>query len=135
MRLEYVNAGHPAPMLLRADGRLERLEVGGLILGIDSKAQFEEGSIQLAVGDVLLFFTDGVTEAQGEGDELYGDDRIEALLRRERHRTSEEILAALVADVKQFEGPRGPSDDLTAMVLRVVASGFEAPSLPPGNQG
>ncbi len=120
LRMQYVNAGHPAPMVLRANGALARLDVGGLILGIDSTALFEEGQVDLAQGDVVMFFTDGVTEAQGEDDELYGDERIEALLRRDRDLPAEQILQKLVEEVKVFEGERGPSDDLTAMVMRVV---------------
>jgi phosphoserine phosphatase RsbU/P len=119
LRLDYVNAGHPAPMLLRATGGTERLEVGGLILGIDAAAIFQSGSVTLAPGDLLALFTDGVTEAQGAGEELFGDERIEATLRLNRERRSEEVLNALIAAVKEYEGERGPSDDLTAIVVKV----------------
>jgi serine phosphatase RsbU (regulator of sigma subunit) len=119
LRLDYVNAGHPAPMLLRATGGTERLEMGGLILGIDASAIFQSGSVTLAPGDLLALFTDGVTEAQGAGEELFGDERIEATLRLNRERRSEEVLNALIAAVKEYEGERGPSDDLTAIVVKV----------------
>src|SRR4029079_17592010 len=68
LQLEYVNAGHPAPMLLRADGTLERLERGGVIVGIDAGAVYEAGSATLERGDLLAMFTDGVTEARGSDD-------------------------------------------------------------------
>ena len=119
MRLEYVNAGHPAPMLLRAGGEVERLERGGVILGIDSEAKFEFGEVTLATGDLLAMFTDGVTEAQGSDDELFGDARIESVLHLNRERSAEGVLNALIEAVKGYEGARGPSDDLTAVVVKV----------------
>ncbi|MBI5836923.1 MAG: SpoIIE family protein phosphatase [Candidatus Eisenbacteria bacterium] len=119
LTLEYVNAGHPAPILLRGDGSVERLETGGFVLGVMGDAVYEEGRVALAPGDVLALYTDGVNEAQGEGEELYGDERAEAVLRRGKGGSAADILSSLVADVRAFEGARGPSDDLTAMVLRV----------------
>ncbi|HEX7078869.1 MAG TPA: SpoIIE family protein phosphatase [Candidatus Eisenbacteria bacterium] len=123
LRLEYVNAGHPAPMLLREDGALERLDRGGTILGIDADATFESGTATLRAGDLLAMFTDGVTEAQGEGEELFGDERIEAVLRRERPRPAADVLESLVREVKDYEGVRGQSDDLTAVLVQVFAPG------------
>ena len=119
LQLEYVNAGHPAPMLLRADGTLERLERGGVILGIDAGAVYEAGSATLERGDLLAMFTDGVTEARGSDDELFGDDRIESLLRNNRGLPAEDVLQRLVDAVKSYEGDRGPSDDVTAIVVNV----------------
>ena len=119
MRLEYVNAGHPAPMLVRAAGGVERLEMGGIILGIDAAAKFEAGTVTMAPGDLLAMFTDGVTEAQGADEELFGDARIESVLHLNRERTAEEVLNALIEAVKSYEGARGPSDDLTAIVVKM----------------
>lgn len=119
LRLEYVNAGHPAPMLLRAAGGVERLERGGIILGIDAGAAFESGTVTLAPGDLLAMFTDGVTEAQGSGEELFGDERIESVLHLNRDRGAEGVLDALIEAVKGYEGDRGPSDDLTAIIVKV----------------
>lgn len=118
-RLDYVNAGHPAPLLIRAGGGTERLSEGGTILGIDADAVYESGSTTLGAGDLLALFTDGVTEAQGEGGELFGEERIETLLRSERGRPAARVLEQLLAAVKAYEGDRGPSDDLTAVVLSV----------------
>jgi sigma-B regulation protein RsbU (phosphoserine phosphatase) len=120
LQLEYVNAGHPAPMLLRADGTLERLERGGVILGIDAGAVYEAGSATLERGDLLAMFTDGVTEARGSGDELFGDDRIESLLRKQIAGSQPRMcFKRLVDAVKSYEGDRGPSDDVTAIVVNV----------------
>lgn len=120
LRLEYVNAGHPAPILLRTDGSIARLDRGGTVLGIDAGAAYEPGSVALGPGDLLALFTDGVTEAQGEGDDLFGDERIVALLRGERGRPAEQVLNRLLLAVRAHEADRGPSDDLTAVILRVL---------------
>src|SRR5207249_11447151 len=82
LRLEYVNAGHPAPLLLRAGGTIEQLTAGGVILGVDEGAHFDSGVVDLAPGDVLALFTDGVTEAMNADDHLYGEERVAALVRR-----------------------------------------------------
>jgi serine phosphatase RsbU (regulator of sigma subunit) len=119
LHFDYVNAGHPAPMLLRAGGELERLERGGVILGIDAGAVYEAGSATLQPGDMLALFTDGVTEARGVDDELFGDERIESLLRESHRRSAEDVLRGLVDAVKRYEGDRGPSDDVTAIVVKV----------------
>lgn len=121
LRLDYVNAGHPAPILLRRAGGVERLEIGGILLGIDAGATFQSGALTLAPGDLLAMFTDGVTEAQGADGELFGDARIESVLRLAREGTAEEVLRALIAAVKEYEGARGPSDDLTAVVVKVYS--------------
>jgi serine phosphatase RsbU (regulator of sigma subunit) len=120
LRMEFVNAGHPAPLLLRADGRMERLEAGGVVLGIDARATYDTGTVTLAPGDLLAMYTDGVNEAQGEDDELYGDERVEVLMRRQRGAAAADVLSELVTEVRAYEGARGPSDDLTAMVIRVT---------------
>jgi serine phosphatase RsbU (regulator of sigma subunit) len=122
LRLDYVNAGHPAPLLLRADGSTARLEAGGTVLGIDADAAYESGSITLSTGDLLALFTDGVTEAQGGGGDLFGEDRIEALLRAEGAQPAAGMLDRLLAAVRAYEGERGQSDDLTAIILRVNAA-------------
>jgi serine phosphatase RsbU (regulator of sigma subunit) len=123
LHLEYVNAGHPAALLLHGDGRLDLLTVGGTILGIDPDTHFDAGSTQLAPGDMLALFTDGVTEAVGDENQLYGEERVESLLRRLQGRSAADVLEALVDDVRAFEGSHGASDDLTAMVLRVRDGG------------
>jgi serine phosphatase RsbU (regulator of sigma subunit) len=119
LRLEYVNAGHPAPMLLRRDGALLRLEAGGTILGIDAGASFDAGSVTLGPGDLLALYTDGVAEAVGAEGELFGDERIEAILRADRSLSAGDVLDRLLTAVRAYAGDQGPGDDLTAVVLKV----------------
>ncbi|MEM9999163.1 MAG: SpoIIE family protein phosphatase [Bacteroidota bacterium] len=124
-RFDYVNAGHNPPMLLRADGSLELLEEGGLILGVLADFTYTEGTATLAPGDVLALFTDGVTEAHGLDAagahtefEDYGEARLEAVLRAHQSASAGAILAALHADVRTYTDDAPLSDDLTALVLK-----------------
>ncbi|MEM9666767.1 MAG: GAF domain-containing SpoIIE family protein phosphatase, partial [Bacteroidota bacterium] len=120
-QFDYVNAGHNPPMLMRADGTLELLETGGLLLGVMAGMPYERGQVTLHPGDVLALFTDGVTEAMSPDEEEYGEDRLEHLLRRHRAASAEVLMDALRADIKIFTAdPETLSDDLTTIVFKLV---------------
>jgi serine phosphatase RsbU (regulator of sigma subunit) len=116
----FSNAGHNPPLLLRADGRAEWLTEGGLALGVLEDAQYEERPVPLGQGDVIVLYTDGVTEAMDAQEEQYGTARLESLARRLASGPAHDLLAAIVADVEQFTGERHLSDDLTLVVAKVV---------------
>jgi sigma-B regulation protein RsbU (phosphoserine phosphatase) len=119
-RFRYVNAGHNPPTLVRADGSLEHLDVGGLLLGV-MQLPYESGEVTLEPGDVLALFTDGVTEAMSPGGEEYGEERLEPLLAKHREGTAQQILDAVLADIARFtQDPPSLSDDLTMIVLKVA---------------
>lgn len=116
--IAYVNGGHNPPFLLRADGTLETLTVGGLLLGIFPEAVYETASISLKAGDVLTFYSDGVTEARNpEGDE-YGEERLEAFLRAHQELPPEKLVNALIGDVQKFTSAARLADDVTVVVIR-----------------
>ena len=115
--LRYCNAGHNPPMVFTADG-VARLEKGGLILGLFEHATFEEDTMQLKPGDLLVAFSDGVTEALSEAGEEYGEDRLLACVEAHRSRTPQELLDAIFASVREFSMGAVQSDDVTALVLR-----------------
>jgi sigma-B regulation protein RsbU (phosphoserine phosphatase) len=115
--LAYVNAGHNAPVLRRADGSLETLKAGGLPLGIDAAAAYESGRVTLGRGDVLLVYTDGVVEAQNLQTEEFGEARLDALMRGPRAANAGQTLASLMAAVDAFTGEAARYDDVTALVL------------------
>ena len=118
--LDYVNAGHNPPMLLRASGEMELLEAGGLLLGVFDSAEYERGSAELHPGDVLAIFTDGVTEAMSPDGEEFHEDRLEEILRDMQGKTAREILNAIRASIIAFTGSDTQlSDDLTLIVLKV----------------
>jgi sigma-B regulation protein RsbU (phosphoserine phosphatase) len=118
--LTYVNAGHNYPFLLREDGTIERLEAGGMILGVLKTATpYEEASLDLQSGDTLVLFTDGVSEAMNKDLVEYGESRLEVLLRTHRMQTPQEIVDAIHTDVRKHVGGAPQSDDITLMVIKV----------------
>ena len=95
-----------------------RLEKGGLILGLFEHATFEEDTIPMAAGDLLVAFSDGVTEAMSASGEEYGEERLMACVDANRQRSTREVLDAIFASVREFSVGAVQSDDVTALVLR-----------------
>ena len=116
-RLTYCNAGHNPPLILGAAG-VRRLEVGGPIVGLFEAAKFEEETVELSPGDVLLVFSDGVSEALSADGEEYGEERIITTVRRHPGAPPADLLQAIFADVRTFTKGAPQSDDITALVLR-----------------
>jgi phosphoserine phosphatase RsbU/P len=116
-RLTYCNAGHNPPLVVGSGG-VRRLEVGGPIVGLFEAAQFEEETVSLAPGDVLLVFSDGVSEALSVDGEEYGEARILSVAGRHPGATPSDVLQAMFADVRAFTKGAPQSDDITALVLR-----------------
>lgn len=116
--LRYVNAGHNPPYIVREDGSVDELTDGGLILGVMKGMVYDEGQATLAPGDVLAMFSDGVTEAMGDAQEEYGEDRLIAVLRATRNEPAAAVVARVQADVEAFTGPVAQRyDDFTLVVL------------------
>ena len=108
-------------MLLRRDGGLELLEEGGLLLGVMQDMPYKRGSVDLNPGDVLVSFTDGVTEAMSPEEEEFHEDRLEAILREHQDESAQHILNAVRAAIVDFTGSETQlSDDLTMIVMKVV---------------
>lgn len=117
-QLTYVNAGHNAPILRRANGSLETLETGGLPLGIELGAGYETASLELKAGDALILFTDGVVEAFNESGEEFGNDRWVGAIRNLPDWKAQETLQFLMKRVDEFVGATRQSDDITCLVFR-----------------
>jgi serine phosphatase RsbU (regulator of sigma subunit) len=117
-QLVYVNAGHNPPVLRRAGGTLEKLEVGGLPLGIDGQAVYETASLELQLGDALIFYTDGVIEAFDEKLQEFGNDRWLEAVRALPDWNAQESLQFLMKRVDEFVGATRQSDDITCLVFR-----------------
>lgn len=119
-RFNYANAGHPPPLLRRASGAVEALPGHcDIALGIAPAMQYTEEAIQLAPGETLLLYTDGVTEAFSRSGDAYGEDRLRAWFTRARpgQSTAAELVAGLVKDVEVFVDGAHASDDLTCLLL------------------
>jgi len=114
----YTNAGHNAPVLVSPSSAARRLEKGGMVLGLFEQAGFEQETIALSPGDVIVAFSDGVTEALNEAGEEYMDDRLLACIDRYKAKPPQDILAAVMADVRAFAGEAMPNDDVTIVMVR-----------------
>ncbi len=119
--LSYSNAGHPPALLSRSSKtRCKELDAEGLILGVKKEVFFEERSIQLQSGDLVLLYTDGITEAQNDTGELFGLARLCAILRSLHACRPAEIIDAVRSQVAQFTGTRTTVDDVTMVVMKVT---------------
>ncbi len=127
-RLRYVNAGHNAPYLLRAGWRstagsappeIEELSTGGTVVGMFPEMEYEEATVELCPGDVLLAFTDGVPEAHNPENEEFGEERLQQLLRKTAHLPANEISARLSDEMKDWIRDAEQYDDLTFIVMKV----------------
>ena len=116
--LAYVNAGHNFPVVRRANGGTERLESGGLPLGISPDASFPSSTVALEAGDTLVLFTDGVVEAFNAAGEEFTDGRWLNVIRSLPNLSAEDSLRYLMKSVEEFAGATRQSDDITCLVLR-----------------
>ena len=114
----YINAGHNNPVLRRASGPVERLDVGGLPFGIMPEAKYESATVMLAPGDWLVVFTDGLVEAENARQEEYGEPRMLATIEAGKTSTPAEMLKRLMAEVDLFVGNTPQHDDVTCMLIR-----------------
>jgi sigma-B regulation protein RsbU (phosphoserine phosphatase) len=117
-RLRYCNAGHNAPFLVTSRD-IQRLETGGTVIGLFDFSHYETGEVTVTPGDLLVVFSDGVTEAVNPEGEEFGDDRLADCLNSVRGGTAQEALAAVQKAVSEFAGTEPPRDDMTLMVLRI----------------
>jgi phosphoserine phosphatase RsbU/P len=117
-RLTYVNAGHNAPILRRQTGAIERLETGGIPLGIQENAPYESGTVTLQSGDWLVIFTDGVIEAENIRAEEYGEVRLLTMLHANVAVTPSVLLNTIMLDLDRFVGNAPQHDDVTLMLLK-----------------
>jgi serine phosphatase RsbU (regulator of sigma subunit) len=117
--LTYINAGHNSPIVKRVSGVVERLEAGGLPLGIMAAGRYELGQIELHSGDLLVVFTDGVVEAEDASEAEFGEPRLLASLSILPSGTANDALKAIFSSVDAFVGRTRQHDDITALLMRV----------------
>ena len=114
----YINAGHNNPILRRSNGSIERLDVGGLPLGIQPEAKYESASVTLAPGDWLIIFTDGVVEAENARQEEYGETRLLGAIGAGAATTPTDMLKRLMAELDLFVGQHPQHDDVTCLLVK-----------------
>ncbi|HEX4783136.1 MAG TPA: PP2C family protein-serine/threonine phosphatase [Candidatus Sulfotelmatobacter sp.] len=114
----YINAGHNNPILRRASGQIERLDVGGLPFGIQPEVKYESATVTLAPGDWLIIFTDGLVEAENANQNEYGEARLLAAIEAGKSGEPAEMLNRLMAELDLFVGNTPQHDDVTCLLLK-----------------
>jgi phosphoserine phosphatase RsbU/P len=116
--VDYINAGHNNPILRRANGQIERLDVGGLPFGIMPEAKYDFATVTLAPGDWLVIFTDGLVEAENAHHDEYGEARLLHAIEAGNSVEPGEMLKSLMAEVDLFVGATPQHDDVTCLLLK-----------------
>jgi sigma-B regulation protein RsbU (phosphoserine phosphatase) len=116
--LVYTNCGHNPPLLMHRNGDCGRLETGGTVLGVFDDFLFQENKVQLAYGDRLLLFTDGLTEAMNESKDQFGEERLVELLSQNRHLGAEELKEIVLTTAGEFCDHRF-QDDAALMIVEI----------------
>jgi sigma-B regulation protein RsbU (phosphoserine phosphatase) len=120
-RLMYINAGHNPPLVLSKDGTRQLLEASGTALGILKRVHYSEQVVDFYPGDILIMFTDGITESVNAQEQEYGLERLVRVVERNAERRAYEICQAIVEDVNAFTaGVGGPVDDVTVSIVKVL---------------
>jgi serine phosphatase RsbU (regulator of sigma subunit)/pSer/pThr/pTyr-binding forkhead associated (FHA) protein len=115
--LTYCNAGHNAPMLVSTSG-VRRLETGGVVLGLFDHAAFDEETVTLQAGDLLVTFSDGVTEAMNPAGEEFTDERLIAAIQAHKSKPLKDVIECVLNDVRTFCAGATQSDDITLVMVR-----------------
>jgi len=121
--MTWCNAGHNPPILIRAGGEVEQLQGGGLVLGILPAAPYTHQTAKLNDGDMLIMFSDGVTEACEPGkDEEFGEDRLAQLAGELRQESAETAMRSLIDTLTKWIGDAPAADDITLIVVKKTAA-------------
>src|SRR3984893_2859447 len=115
---KYSSAGHPPAILLRTNGKLESLSEGGLLLGAVSDAAYVSGSFKLGAGDVLMIYSDGITESLNNAGEEFGYTRLEKQLRLAQTGSADFMLFSVLGAVQDFAATRSLLDDMSLVIVR-----------------
>ena len=125
LTLTYANAGHTRSQLFRTwDGSLEELDADGLLMGIRKGVFFEEKEVKVAAGDILVLYTDGISESENLQGDFFGTGRLHEVIREYRDRNPDEIIGAILQKLATFTGGKAPGDDMTMVIIKVVSTNF-----------
>jgi sigma-B regulation protein RsbU (phosphoserine phosphatase) len=127
---EYVNAGHEHPFVVRRDAATRDLETGGTLLGLMEGARFEQARVELDRDDMLVFFSDGITDRSSQDGQFYGVDRLKAAAMRSGADAARLALYSLLGDVQGFSSGTPAEDDMTLIVAKPRHAGLSVSGLP-----
>jgi serine phosphatase RsbU (regulator of sigma subunit) len=120
-KLVYCNAGHNYPMVIRANGEMETLRTGGLILGAISKFEYESGSVDFQIGDCCVLFTDGIIEAMDKDGEEFSEERVLEIINTNGDISATKMTDKILQGVQQHLGGQEQQDDITLIVVKRIA--------------
>jgi len=116
--ITYANAGHPLPILVRKNGNVELLESCGGVLGVHEQFTYQDTTISFAPGDVLVLYTDGITEAENYHGAMFGEERLTEYMKNRRHESFDSFLEVLLSEIQSFSEKPDLEDDTTVIALR-----------------
>jgi sigma-B regulation protein RsbU (phosphoserine phosphatase) len=125
--LRYVNAGHNPPVLLR-EGDVLRLETGGPVIGLLPSVLYSQGSLTVAIGDIILAYTDGISEAMTADDEEWGEERMIAAFQNAHLKGAGEIVNEMLRAADDFTCGAPQHDDMTVLVIKISTKDFQPPA-------
>jgi serine phosphatase RsbU (regulator of sigma subunit) len=123
--LAYSNGGHNPPMMVRQNGDVERLDTGGLPRGMMQGVAYEQAIVTFEPGDVLVIYSDGITESVNERDEEFEEERLIEVVKNNAGRSASGIRDRIDEALSRFVGTTAPVDDMTLMIIKRTDSGFE----------
>lgn len=118
--IKYCNAGHNPPFLFTDNSKTQKLEIGGVVVGMIPNSKFQEGIIEINENDVLILYSDGVTEAMNAAAEEFGEEKMLDIVRTNLKSTAEEIVQKILDEVKEHSKKVEQSDDITIMVIKRI---------------
>jgi len=119
--LRYINAGHNPPLHIAKDGKVTRLESGGFCLGMFPDVSYEEKKIHLSPGEIVVLFTDGITETLDPQKQEFGEENLAAVLQKNSKQSAAEIVEQVLDELRHFCGGAAPLDDMTLVVIKRTA--------------
>ena len=116
----YVNAGHNFPFHLLTDGKFQQLEIGGLVVGIGRDSVYNEGKVHLSPGEIIVIYSDGVTETEDASETQFGEPRLQEIIKKNKNLSSQKIMSEIYREVKNFQGGMDQDDDITLVVMKAT---------------
>ncbi len=123
MKLHYTNAGHNPPYLFKRNGQFTELKKGGIVLGFMAEQKYEEEELTVEPGDILVLYTDGVTESFNEQDEMFGEGRVRDMIVAHQDESADQLKDTLIRQVLAFVPDTERQDDITVMVIKTDLPG------------
>jgi sigma-B regulation protein RsbU (phosphoserine phosphatase) len=118
----YCNAGHNPPYIIGSNRKVLELMTGGIILGMMANIEFETETLRLKAGDLIVMFTDGITEAMNEKEEEFGEKRLLSFVKDSPDKSAQDLIEGILSEVDSFSGALPQADDITMVIVKTFLS-------------